>query len=374
MILGIDASQANRRQRTGTEWYAYYLIREFKKILGTRPEVRVKLYTRDIVQADLSEDLPGNFGVKILRWPLPYFWAQLRLSAEMFANPPDIMFSPAHTIPIVHPKKTYTTLHDVGFLDHPELYDQKSLSYHRFAAKLAIEKAFHIFTVSEYSKSRILEHFQCPDAKITVTPLAYDKQRFKPLSEKAVAPRLKKYNLDYKQYLLYLGRLDPKKNILGLIKGYAIVLSREDTIPDLVIAGQKFDIRDAELYLKTRPFLAERIRFLGYVSETDKAALYNGARIFLFPTLYEGFGLPILEAQACGVPVITSNTTSNPEIGQGAIPVDPRKPEEIAGGIQSLLLMPELEKSVTRYGLENVRRFDWTKTAETTLKAMGLAS
>src|SRR3989344_6387680 len=135
MILGIDASQANRKVRSGTEWYAFYLIGEFKKLLGGRGDVTVRLYVRGALQSDLANNLPENFQVRILRWPFRFLWGQKRLSLEMLLHPPDVLFCPAHTIPLIHPKRTYTTLHDVGFEDYPELYDSLSRIYHRLAAR-----------------------------------------------------------------------------------------------------------------------------------------------------------------------------------------------------------------------------------------------
>ena len=121
MVLGIDASQANREIRSGTEWYAFYLIEEFKQLLRGRSDIRVRLYTRDPLRSDLAQDLPANFENRILKWPFKYFWVQKRLSLEMLLHPPDVLFCPAHTIPLIPPPKTLTTLHDIGFEDDPEL-------------------------------------------------------------------------------------------------------------------------------------------------------------------------------------------------------------------------------------------------------------
>ncbi|MBI4050364.1 MAG: glycosyltransferase family 4 protein [Candidatus Doudnabacteria bacterium] len=359
MILGIDASQANRKIKSGTEWYAWHLIREFKKLLGGRKDIIVRLYTRDALRADLAQGLPENFEVKILSWPFKYFWVQGRLSLEMLFNPPDILFCPAHTIPLVHPTKTFTTLHDVGFEDYPELYDKLSRWYHRWSARLAVKKAYHIFTVSEFSRERIIENYSCDPAKLSVTYLGLDSRP--PI---AVEGKLRGNDREKKgNYILFIGRLEPKKNILGIVKGYE--MAQADLL--LVLAGRKVNIKDAEEYLNNRPELKKKIRFLGYFDEKDKAELLAGASIFLFPTLYEGFGLPILEAQVAGVPVITSNTASNPEIaGEGALIVDPESPYEISQAIQKLSNDENLRKELVAKGLENVRRFNWEETAKKT--------
>lgn len=384
MVIGIDASQANRRIRSGTEWYAFHLIQEFKKLLADQKDLQVRLYTRGLLQPDLAADFPENFEVKILRWPLRYFWGQVRLSLEMLFNPPDILFCPAHTIPLIHPGspltlsrkgrgerrggKTFATLHDVGFADYPELYDWKSRWYHRFSAKLAIKEAYHIFTVSEFSKERIIENYNSPSPspsrgeglreRVTVTYLGFDQSKFKPRD-----PRLAG------DYILFVGRLEPKKNILNIIKAYEMAGMPQK----LVLAGKKIDILDVESYLSTRTELASKIEFRGYVREEEKPSLYAEAAVFLFPTLYEGFGLPIIEAQASGVPVITSNTASNPEIaGEGALIVDPESPYEIAQAIRELMSNEDLREEKIRLGFENLKRFNWQQTARLTLQTMGI--
>lgn len=373
MILGIDASQANRKVRSGTEWYAFYLIQEFKKLIGGRSDVWVRLYLRDTLREDLARDLPKNFQSKILRWPFKYFWGQIRLSWEMFFDPPDILFCPAHTIPLAHPPKTYTTLHDVGFEDYPELYDKLLLWYHRWAAKLAVKRAFQIFSVSEFSKERIIEVYNYQPKKIFVTYLGYDQTKFKSLDPSLVAQNLQKLGLGYKDYLLFLGRLEPKKNILNLVKAYEYLLGMVESAPELVLVGKKVNISDVESYLIERPDLSSKIKFLGYVEEADKPVLYLGAALFLFPTLYEGFGLPIIEAQACGVPVVTSNTASNPEIaGEGAVIIDPESPYEIAQVIRELLTNQKLCEQKINLGFDNVKKLSWQETAEKTLVVMGI--
>ena len=362
MILGIDASQANRQIRSGTEWYAFYLFREFKRLLREREDVTVRLYVRDVLQADLAS-LVENFSaqggpatgweVRVLRWPLKYFWGQVRLSWEMLVHPPDVLFCPAHTIPLLHPKKTFTTLHDVGFEDYPELYDWKSRLYHRWSARLAVRQASHIFTVSNFSKERIVENYQCSPEKLSVTHLGID-------TNFSTAK-----NVSMGDFVLYVGRLEPKKNVLNLIKGYEMA----EVSKELILAGPKINTGDIEAYLAERPKLAAKIKLLGYIEEERKRQLYQNAALFLFPTLYEGFGLPILEAQAVGIPVITSNTGSNAEVaGEGAVLVDPESPYEIAKAIKALLTNEKFREDTIKAGRENINRFSWQVTARKTLE------
>jgi len=368
MVIGIDASQANREKRSGTEWYAFYLIQEFKELLRDKPYIKVRLYFRTAPRRDIKKDLPDNFELKVLRWPIRHFWAQGRLSLEMLFFGPDILFSPAHTIPLIHPQKTFTTLHDIGFEDNPELYDKLSLWYHRFSAKLAVKKAKHIFTISEFSKKRIVDVFAMDPERVSVIYLGYDREKYRIYNQNEINPVLKKHNLRYKKYMLFVGRLEPKKNILRIVKAFDELANRPGDLPDLVFAGLKIDISDTETYLSSRVEFGKRVKFLGYVEEKEKPALYAGASVFVFPTLYEGFGMPILEAQACGTPVLTSNSTSNEEVaGAGAVIVDPKNVQQISNKLKEILDSEEKQRELVRLGLENIKRFNWQRTANKTL-------
>ena len=393
MILGVDASQANRKQRSGTEWYAFYLIEEFKRLLGGRSGVKVRLYVRGALRSDLANNLPENFEVHILRWPFRFLWGQLRLSWEMFFYQPDVLFCPAHTIPLIHPPPslnpspggrdmkradssppvgevrrggTYTTLHDVGFEDYPELYDSLSRVYHRLAARLAIKKAARIFTVSEFSKERICQVYDYPREKVTVAYPAVDVSRFSQ-SGAGDGGVLSDLGLKTGEYFLYVGRLEPKKNILNIIKAYEFL----ETPHPLVLAGRKVRISDVEEYLGEQPRLRERVRMLDYISEDEKRALLRGASVFLFPTLYEGFGIPILEAQAAGVPVITSNTGSNREVaGERAVIVDPESPYEISKAVRKITDDKSVRSKLIADGTKNLGRFSWEQSAKKILEVM----
>ena len=178
--IGIDASRANRAEKTGVEWYAYYLIQELKKIIP--PEYRVILYSAESLVGGLAE-LPPNWeskivgGLNILFWKRAknvLLWTQLGLSWEMLRCPPDILFVPSHAIPFIHPKRTYTTIHDVGFRVFPEVYHILPLIYHRFTTRFAVWRATKIFTPSEFTKSELVKYYKADPKKIIVTPLGFD--------------------------------------------------------------------------------------------------------------------------------------------------------------------------------------------------------
>ena len=269
----------------------------------------------------------------------------------------------------IHPKKTYTTLHDIGFEDNPELYDKLSLWYHRFSAKLAVRKAKHIFTISEFSKKRIVDVYRVDPGRVSVIYLGFDHEKYRIYNQNEINAVLDKHSLQYKKYMLFVGRLEPKKNILRIVQAYDELANKPGHLPDLVFAGLKIDIADTEAYLKNRVEFRKRVKFLGYVEEKEKPALYAGASLFVFPTLYEGFGMPILEAQACGTPVLTSSSTSNAEVaGAGALIVDPKNVREISESMQRLLEDEGLRNKNVRAGFENLKRFAWRRTARQTLE------
>ena len=312
------------------------------------------------------KNLAENFEEKVLNWPLPRLWTQGRLSLEMFKNPPDVLFVPAHIIPLVHPKKSIVTIHDIGFARYPEIYSWKDIWYHKWAIYWAARRAYKIITISEFSKKELIEVYKINPERIRVIPLAYNKDLYKVIDNKEkIKEVLDKYKIS-KPYLLFIGRLEQKKNVLAIIESFKILKS---TKPDLKLVligrpGYKFE----EIEKKIKEYgLAEDIIMPGWVEEPELPYLLNGAEVFVFPSFYEGFGIPILEAMACGTPVVSSNTTSIPEVaGQAALLVNPNNHEELAEKIKNILDDNNLRQDLINKGLERVKEFSWDKCARET--------
>ena len=240
--IGIDASRANKIEKTGTEWYSYYLIQELKKIIPD--SVRVILYSKKPLRGNLAK-LPKNWQAKTLPWPPVFLWTQIRMSLQMlkFWSRPDVLFVPAHTIPVIHPKKTVLVAHDIGFEKKAELYGDKDigydnnflrkflkflvrtvtwgeygtteLDYHRWSMRFAIKHATQIITVSNFSKKEIVEHYKLPEKRITVVHNAFAKNKYSPIKDKTLEHYqdvLKKYKIK-QPYLLFIGRKEYKKNM-----------------------------------------------------------------------------------------------------------------------------------------------------------------
>jgi glycosyltransferase involved in cell wall biosynthesis len=209
MLIGIDASRTAKPFKTGTETYSTELIKALAKI--DRQNDYILYSPKSLV--DKLPKLPPNFQAKIL--PFGKLWTQIRLSWEFLTHKkPDVFFVPAHTLPLVHASKNVVTLHDVGFKHFPELYTPIDLLYHNWAMGHSVKHATHIITVSEFTKKDVMANFTIDPAKITVIYEGYDEKEFKPLKEKKSLA---------KPYLLFIGRLEEKKNIVGMIRAYAIL-------------------------------------------------------------------------------------------------------------------------------------------------------
>jgi len=408
MTIGIDASRAMKKEKTGVEWYAYYLINALIKSAEISPDGnKFILYCNEKPDAWLRElGKRENVKIKQLRWPLKYLWTQGRLSLEillykiheiasppirrvaMTADKPDVLFIPASAMPIVSPKNTVVTIHDIGFMAYPQSYSRWQQWYQKWSTKFAVRHASKIITISEFSKREIIKYFT-PSApplskegnnlagKISVTYLGYDQHRFKDAA--ADDEILKRYNIT-SPFFLFVGRLEKKKNVQKLVEAFNI-LKRTPPVPllskermeeiKLVLAGSPgFGWQEAEKVI-AKNNLQNDIIVTGYVPEADLPALYRGAVALVFPSLYEGFGLPLLEAFAFGTPVICSNAASLPEIADNAaLYFSPNDVENMARALVEILSNEDLRQKLIAAGKQKVKEFSWEKCAAETLKIL----
>lgn len=361
MLIGIDASRATSRQKTGTEYYSQEIICGIAKI---DRENNYILYSKEPPKGKLT-NLPDNFSWKIM--PFPRWWSQLRLSWEMLWHRPDILFVPAHTIPLIHPHKTIVAIHDLGFLKSNHLYAPYELSYHRWALGWARKHAVKIITISKCSKNDLVNLADIPPEKIIITPLAYDKNLYNLNKPKSWPMKIKKCQ----PFIFTVGRLEKKKNTLGLIKAFVILRQDKKINHRLVLAGkQGYDYDKILVYKKSLPSkIQQDIIELGYIPEEELAIWMKAADIFCFPSFFEGFGIPLMEAMASGVPVVAANATAIPEVvGKAGILVNPHSPEIIAQAIARIINQPALKKSLITKGLTHASNFSWEKTASQTLE------
>lgn len=362
--IGIDASRANTARPTGTEWYSFHLLRALSR--HARGD-ELYLYAKESLIPGLT-NLGPHVHERILSWPPQRLWTHTRLAWEMLRSPPDLLFVPAHTIPIVHPARTVTTVHDIGFDRFPELYTRSERAYHQWSMRYAVRHAKHIITPSAFTRQELLDAYSVDPERVTVIHHGFDPHQFRMINDTPkLEAAIRKYRLT-KPYILYVGRLERKKNIFGLVQAFAQLRARYRGSLSLVLAGSEgFQFERVREYIAAH-HLEGTIRRTGYIPADDLPLLLNQAALFAFPSLYEGFGLPILEAQACGTPVVTSSVTSMPEVaGAGAVLVDPHSPEAIADGILRVLENPGLAASLKGAGLRNLHRFTWEICADQTL-------
>ncbi|USN53896.1 MAG: glycosyltransferase family 4 protein [Candidatus Nomurabacteria bacterium] len=385
MRIGIDASRANTLHRTGTEWYSFFVIKE---LLEQDTKNSYVLYVKEPLVADMHY-LAEKAEIRVLKWPPKFLWNLFRLSWEMFWNKPEILFVPAHTIPFIHPKKLITTIHDVGFERFPELYAQhpigpkrgvlrylfsffvrlfslgrygnNELDYHRFSVRMALQHGGEILTVSNFSRDEICHFFPFPKERIRVIHNGLHPDYAKTYSEEEIAQTRHTYALP-ESYVFFIGRWEKKKNIDGLLRGFA-QFQKENKDQHLVLIGKPgtgFDEAWAALDEETRKqiFLLERVH-------EEVPQIMAGARMLLFPSKYEGFGLPVLEAMALGVPVICSKFASLPEVaGNAAYYLRDDTPESIAQALKDVNGSSELREQLREKGFQQVKGFSWQKTGQ----------
>lgn len=365
MLIGIDASRAVKTQKTGVEWYSYFLIKALTQI---DQKNKYLLYLQSNAKKEknfgFDFELPKNFKVKILNWPFKFFWTLGRFSLEMFKNPPEILFIPSHVFPLILPKKSLITIHDIGFDRFPQAYSFFEKKYHRFVIKFAKKYASKIITISQFTKKELIEIYKINPEKIKVVYHGLCLEKFKSVDNSPIIS----YQLPATSYFLYIGRIETKKNIINLLKAFKQILfdSRKDL--KLVLVGKKGYGYQKIIETIKNLSLEKQVIQLGYISEEEKIYLMKNALAFVFPSFYEGFGLPILEAMAYSLPVITSETSSLPEIArEAAFLINPYSSEKLSQAMLKITLDENLRKEMIKRGLERVKYFSWEKCAKETL-------
>ena len=355
MTIGIDASRAFLAKRTGIEEYSYQVIKHLRNELA---DERVALYVRKGHIPDF--DLPKSWRVQTVGWPR--LWTQGGLALEMLFHPVDALFVPAHTVPWAHPKKTVVTVHGLEYEFCPEAYSRWERLYMRWSIRNSCRWASKVIAVSENTKRDLARRYHVSIEKIAVIHEGvYD---FLLKSESRTDDSSSEF-LKLKPYFLFIGRIEARKNVARMIEAFDRFKRKCGTNHQLVLAGKPGygyeGIANCKLQITNSSDVVE----LGYVSEEEKWKLLRNAEGFLFPSLYEGFGLPVLEAQSVGAPVLTSNASSLPEVSgaDSAVLVDPLSVEDIARGIEKIALDSDFRSAIIESGSKNVTRFGWEACA-----------
>ncbi|OGH85596.1 MAG: hypothetical protein A2493_03375 [Candidatus Magasanikbacteria bacterium RIFOXYC12_FULL_33_11] len=371
MKIGIDVSYVNNDQKTGVEWYVVYLLEKLKKIIPK--EYEVILYTSRPLLNDLAINLPENWKEKILSWPPKIFWTQLRLSFEMFFHKPDIFFVPAHVCPFIHPKNTIVTIHDIASLRFPKSYSKIENWYYLWSVKFALKSVAKVIVPSNFTKKEIgcLNLKKELLEKIKVVYHGFNEIYQNNFSDVVKKNILNKYNIGSK-FLLSISRLEYKKNTLGIVKAFEILKKQEKNKDlQLVLVGKPgFGFEEVRDAIQTSSYKKD-IVLPGWVEEGDLPIILSAAQIFVFPSLYEGFGLPILQAMSAGVPVVTSGSSSLPEVGNEAcLYVDPANYQDIVDKVEIFLTDKKLRQEKIVLGKKRAKDFSWEKCAKETFELL----
>lgn len=355
MLIGIEAERANLGQKTGVEHYAKKLIQHLAKLDDKN---QYRLYLRSQPQ-DWFLKLPKNFEIKII--PFPLFWTQIRISLEMMFNPVDVLFIPASALPIIHPKNSVVTIHDLAWKFYPETFTWFTRWFLNWSTGFAVRKASKIIAVSEATKNDLLKFYKVSERKISVVYHGYDIESVSNIESKIQLPN---------KYVLFLSTLQPRKNLEGLIEAFKQLKLDHPEVPHkLVVVGKpgwKY-----ESILKKINENRNFVEYLNYVSDADYRTVLQKAELLVQPAFYEGFGIQALDALVFGVPLACSNVSSLPEVaGDAAIYFNPHDIQDMKNAIYSVLSNKELSETLKTKGAERVKNFGWEKCAEQTLSIL----
>lgn len=371
MKIAFDGQLLLDGNKTGIAWNAHHLILELAKypenecviqcfsLCCTKEQLRrLQIYQAAGCSVECNRKFKSIW-YKLI-WvvvPFPYRF--------FFRKEPDITQFFNFAVPPGAKGKKIVFIHDMAYKSCPHTVDRKTRLWLELSIKKSCRNADHIITVSEFSKSEMIRYLQVPEDKVTVIPNAVDHTIYHPGYKKSQIQKvLDKYGIQ-NDYLLYLGTIEPRKNLERLIGAYYRIFRERKALPQLVLAGKKGWLCEG-IYKKVQKLhLENKVLFTGYIDPEDSPALMCGAKAFIFPSLYEGFGMPPLEAMACGTPVIVSKTTALAEVaGSAGITVDPEKEEDICRAVKKLLDDQEYRERLGKHALEQAKKYTWANAAK----------
>jgi len=368
MHIGIDA-HAIGAQQGGNETYIANLIKSLAEIDGDN------LYTIYLANAGAAAQWREgftnrykNFSVRLLPPPTPLVRVPVYLTYELFRRPVDVLHvqftaPPFCRVPVV------ATIHDLAFERMPETFTRRGSFQLKLTVRRTAKKAARIATVSEYSRQDLLSIYKLTPEKVVVTYNGIESSFAPRPSVPNEAEEVRRRFGVSRDFLLAVGSLQPRKNMVRLIRAYARLRSeREDFRPQLVIVGRKLWLASEIFDEVKRQRWADDVILTGYVPDEDLPALYRAARAFVYPSLFEGFGLPPLEAMACGTPVVTSDVSSLPEVtGDAALLIDPNDERALANALIEIVNNEGLRAELRERGIAQAKKFTWRAAAEKTL-------
>ena len=366
MKIWVDGYEANVVNRVGSGQYAFEVLKNLEKI-DQKNEYLIFLPEKPI--NEMPKERPG-WSYKILK--PKRLWTRIALPLALYSakKKPDLFFSPTHYIPRFSPVPVICSIFDLAFFHFPEFFKKDDLYKLKNWTKYSVENAAAILTISKSTKNDLNKFYGIKNEKITVTYPGFKEGVYHPVTNKeSIEEITSKYKIEG-NYIIYIGTIQPRKNLPRLIEA----VSRIEDIKLVIVgkttgAGRQGWMVEEVLDLPRKLSIEERVLFTGFVPDDELNLLVNGALAFTFPTLYEGFGIPVIDAMAAGIPVITSNTASLPEAaGKAALLVDPYSVDQIEQAIRTITTDKKLRSKLSKLGLTQAKKFSWKKCAKETLK------
>src|SRR6516165_10378485 len=361
MRFAVDA-HAIGRHLTGNEVYVRSLLNAIAA--QDRDDEFIAYVSAD----SAAQSLPASIRARRIATN-PFVRLGLDLAMKVRQDRPDLLHV-QYTAPLACPAPVVVSVHDVSFLEHPEYFTRERAWQLQWTVRRTVHRAARILTGSEFSRASILKVYgNLEEDKVVVVPNAAASE-FRPISRDSAAFAVRERFRIAAPFVLSVGDLQPRKNQIGMIRAFArMVKAHPQLKQNLVLAGKETWFAGEVHRAARESGVADRIQFCGFVSDSDLLQLYNACDLFVFPSFYEGFGLPALEAMACGRSVVCSHTSALPEVVDGAaILFDPYALDEIARALADLLLDGNLRQRMERLGLQRAAHFSWQKTAQRTLE------
>jgi glycosyltransferase involved in cell wall biosynthesis len=371
MIIGIDGNEANVQKRVGISEYAFELLVQFSRSKFKDQRLKFVVYLKDKPLSNLPQE-NEHFQYRVLK--PGKLWTQWRLPLDLYFHkpPPDVFFSMTHYAPRFSPVPTVVAVMDVSYVRFPEMFRVNDLYQLRNWTAYSVKNAKKVLTISNSSRDDIIKAYNARgDKVITIYPGIKNLVSLEPRVF-GMNQLQSKYHIS-DNFVLFVGTLQPRKNIVRLIEAFSRIKNQESGIKDLnlVIIGRRGWQYEEILAAPEKYGVKDTVKFLENVKDDELHIFYQHALCYVLPSLYEGFGLPVVEAMQRGCPVITSNVSSLPEAGgDAALYVDPENVDDIAQKIEKLITDKKLREELIAKGKKQVQKFSWEKAAKETMEVL----
>ena len=366
--IGLNAHLLSLSQSYRGAGISWYIINLLKNLAQVSPDfLRYSAFLRDKSFAGQTSNLNLHFS----RWPtqrpmVRILWEQLAQPLVLRRAGVDLLHALAFVAPLAAPCPFVVTVYDLSFLRFPEAFRPFNRWYLSYFTANSVKRAKAVITISESTRRDVINLLNAPPERVHTIYCGVDAS-FRPLPQAEIDAFKSAHNLP-DTFVLYLGTLEPRKNVDGLIRAYARWRQRDPAAPPLVVAGGKGWYYSQIFELAQSLNLTNAVHFPGYIPQEAMNLWYNAATLFVYPSYFEGFGLPVLEAMACGTPVITSNVSSLPEVaGSAALLVDPVNMEQLSEALADVMRHPDLRQAMAEQGLVRAATFNWQETAQETV-------